>query len=64
VSKIELVSMGMGNFVRVRVKLDVRKVLARSVSMVRDGVREIYHLQYEKIPKILWCLRLFWTLPS
>jgi hypothetical protein len=51
VTKIETNVMGMGNFIRIRVKLDVRKVVARFVSMVRDGVREIYHLQYEKIPK-------------
>jgi hypothetical protein len=51
VSKIELVSMGMGNFVRVRVKLDVRKVLSRFVSISRAGVREPFQSQYEKIPK-------------
>jgi hypothetical protein len=49
--KVELDSMGMGNFVRARVKLDVRNVLARFVSISRGGEREFYQLQYEKIPK-------------
>jgi hypothetical protein len=41
----------MGNFVRVKVRLDVRKVLARAVSISRNKEREIYLIQYEKIPK-------------
>jgi hypothetical protein len=41
----------MGNFVRVRVRLDVRKVLARFVTISREGQREFYQVQYEKIPR-------------
>jgi hypothetical protein len=50
---------GMGNFVRVRVRLDVRKVLARAVSISRGGEREIYLVQYEKIPKFCGSCGLF-----
>jgi hypothetical protein len=42
---------GAGNFVRVRVRMDVRKVLARFVSMVRGGQREIYQVKFEKMPR-------------
>jgi hypothetical protein len=42
---------GMGNFVRAKIRLDVRKVLARFVSIVRGGQREIYKIQYEKMPR-------------
>jgi hypothetical protein len=59
VTKVELDSMGMGNFVRVRVRLDVRKVLARFVSIVRGGARELYQMQYEKIPKFCGDCGLF-----
>jgi hypothetical protein len=42
---------GAGNFVRVKVRLDVRKVLERFVSMSREGRREIFQLKYEKMPR-------------
>jgi hypothetical protein len=42
---------GVNNFVRVRVKLDVTKALARFVSIVRNGQREFYQIKFEKMPK-------------
>jgi hypothetical protein len=51
VSKVETHVNGVGNFVRVRVVLDVRKVLARFVTVSRDGKREFYQVKYEKMPK-------------
>jgi hypothetical protein len=36
-------------WVRVQVKIDVRKVLAWFVSVSRDGQKEIYQVKYEKI---------------
>jgi hypothetical protein len=51
VLKVETDVNGMGNFVRVRVRLDVRNVLTRAVSISRNKEREIYLIQYEKIPK-------------
>jgi hypothetical protein len=42
---------GARNFVRVKVKLDVRKVLERFVSMSREGKREIFQLKSEKISR-------------
>jgi hypothetical protein len=38
---------GLGNFIRV----DVRNVLARVVTISRDKKREFYQIQYEKIPR-------------
>jgi hypothetical protein len=51
VLKVETNVQGMGNFVRVKIRLDVRKTLARFVSIVRGGQREIYKIQYEKMPR-------------
>jgi hypothetical protein len=51
VSEVELNVHGAGNFVRARVKLDVRLPLARFVSMSRAGQREIYQIKYEKMPR-------------
>jgi hypothetical protein len=41
----------MGNFIQVRVKLDVTKALARFVTISRAGQREFYQLKYEKMPQ-------------
>jgi hypothetical protein len=51
VVSVETNVKGMGNFVRARVKLDVRKALARFVTISRSGQREFYQIQYEKMPK-------------
>jgi hypothetical protein len=51
VMSVETVVEGVNNFVRVCVKLDVRKVLARFVTIVRAGQREFYHIKFEKIPR-------------
>lgn len=52
VVEIQIDVQGAGNFVRVKVKLDVRKVLERFVSMSREGKREIFQLKYEKMPRL------------
>jgi hypothetical protein len=49
--KVETDVNGVGNFVRVRVVLDVRRVLAHFVTVSRDGQREFYQVKYEKLPK-------------
>jgi hypothetical protein len=49
--KVEFDVQGMGNFVRVRVELDVRKVLARFITISRGGQREFYQIKYEKMPR-------------
>jgi hypothetical protein len=46
VKEVETNIPGINNFVRVRVKLDVRKVLARFVIVVRGG-----QIKFEKFPK-------------
>jgi hypothetical protein len=51
VIEVETAVQGIGNFVRARVKIDVRRSLARVVSLSRAGQREVYHIKYEKIPK-------------
>jgi hypothetical protein len=56
---VELKVQGVGNFVRVRVRLDVRKPLARVVTISRDGQREFYAVKYEKIPKFCGVCGLF-----
>jgi hypothetical protein len=43
---------GLGDFIRVRVKLDLRKPLARFVTISRAGQREFFKIQFEKIPKL------------
>jgi hypothetical protein len=48
---VETVIPGENNFVRVRVKFDVRKVLARFVTVVKGGQREFYQIKFEKFPK-------------
>ncbi|KAK1610199.1 hypothetical protein QYE76_033872 [Lolium multiflorum] len=42
---------GAGNIVRAKVRLDVRKPLARFVSRIREGVREVYPIKFEKMPR-------------
>jgi hypothetical protein len=59
VIKIETDVQGMGNFVRVKIRLDVRNVLARFVSIVREGQREFYKIQYEKVPRFCGACGLF-----
>jgi hypothetical protein len=49
--KVEFDVQGMGNFVRVRVELDARKVLARFVTISRGGQWEFYQIKYEKMPR-------------
>jgi hypothetical protein len=51
VKEVETNIPGINNFVRVRVKLDVRKVLTRFVTVVRGGQREFYQIKFEKFPK-------------
>jgi hypothetical protein len=40
-----------GNFICVRVELDVNKPLAWFTSVVRKGSGEVYLVKYEKVPK-------------
>jgi hypothetical protein len=51
VLEVQINVQGMGNFVRARVKLDVRKVLERFVTISRDVKREFYQVKYEKMPR-------------
>jgi hypothetical protein len=51
VLSVETAIPGVNNFIRVRVKFDVRKVLAHFVTVVRGGKREFFHICFEKIPK-------------
>jgi hypothetical protein len=51
VLSVETAISGVNNFIRVRVKFDVRKVLARFVTVVRGGKREFFHICFEKFPK-------------
>jgi hypothetical protein len=38
-----------GNYVRVRIRYDVRKPLLRFVSFIREGQRQVFALRYEKL---------------
>jgi hypothetical protein len=49
--KVDIEGSAGGNFVRVRVELDVNKPIARFISTIRKGAREVYMIKYEKIPK-------------
>uniref|UniRef100_A0ACD5ZER8 Uncharacterized protein n=1 Tax=Avena sativa TaxID=4498 RepID=A0ACD5ZER8_AVESA len=40
-----------GNFVRVKVRLDVRKVLTRFISLSRGGQSQVYQIEYEKMSR-------------
>jgi hypothetical protein len=48
VEETQLDVNGAGNFVRVKVRLDVRRELERWVSMIRGGQRVVYLMKYEK----------------
>jgi hypothetical protein len=49
--KIDTEGMGGGNFIRVRVEIDVNKPLVRFSSSICKGTREVYLVKYEKVPK-------------
>jgi hypothetical protein len=49
--KVDTESSGGGNFVRVRVEIDVNKPLERFTSVIRKGVRHVFIVKYEKAPK-------------
>jgi hypothetical protein len=49
--KIDTEGMGGGNFIRVRVEIDVNKPLVCFSSSIRKGTREVYLVKYEKVPK-------------
>jgi hypothetical protein len=51
VDEVQINVQGAGNFVRAKTKIDVRQPLARFVSLVRGGKREIYQIKYEKMPR-------------
>jgi hypothetical protein len=42
-----------GNFHRVWIRINVTKPLKNTVSMIREGKRQIYRVKYEKLPD--WC---------
>jgi hypothetical protein len=48
---VETVILRVNHFVRIQVKFDVRKVLARFVKIVRGGQREFFQLKYENFPR-------------
>jgi hypothetical protein len=43
----------VGNFHRVRIRIDVRKPLKKATSLIRGGKREIFPVLFERIPH--WC---------
>jgi hypothetical protein len=47
VIKVETYVQCVGNFLRVRVRRDVRKALARFVVVSRGGKRKFYHIKFE-----------------
>ena len=51
VDKVEPELEGIGNFVRIRARVNVHKPVTRFVTISRQGEREFYHLKYEKFPK-------------
>jgi hypothetical protein len=51
VVSVETDVQGAGNFVRVQVKIDVRIVLGRFVTISRAGQREFYQIKFEKMPR-------------
>ena len=48
--QIELPNGFVGQFIRVRVKLDVNKKLTRFVSFSKGGKTEFFQVKYEKLP--------------
>ncbi|KAE8806492.1 Superoxide-generating NADPH oxidase heavy chain subunit B [Hordeum vulgare] len=48
--QVALTNGFIGEFIRVRVKLDVNKKLTRAVGITKGGEREKYLVKYEKIP--------------
>lgn len=48
--QIALPSGFIGEFIRVRVKLDVNKKLTRNVSFTKSGGTKIYQVKFEKLP--------------
>jgi hypothetical protein len=50
-AEVDKTPHGLGDFIRVRVKLVLRKPLARFVTISRAGQREFFKIQFEKIPK-------------
>jgi hypothetical protein len=50
-AEVDMVPHGLGDFIRVKVKLDLRKPLARFVTISRAGQREFFKIQFEKVPK-------------
>jgi hypothetical protein len=59
--EVETEIHGVNNFVWVRVKLGVRKVLARFVTIVRGEQREFYLIKFDKIPKFCGTCGLYIT---
>ena len=51
VLKVETDLAGIGNFVRVWARVDVRKVVTRAVTISRNGNRDFYMVKYEKFPR-------------
>jgi hypothetical protein len=49
VEEIQYDVQGASNFVKV--KLDVRRVLERFVSIIREGKKEVFLLKYEKMSR-------------
>jgi hypothetical protein len=48
--QIKLPAGYIGEFVRVRAKMDINKKIIRFVSMTRDNKKEWYQVKYEKLP--------------
>lgn len=50
-AQVDKTPHGLGDFIRVRVKLDLHKPLAIFVTISRAGQREFFKIQFEKIPR-------------
>jgi hypothetical protein len=51
VEKVETLLQGVGNFVRVKVRVNVESDLPRFVTISRNGQREFFKILYEKFPR-------------